>query len=322
MNAPAVAQTIQSATQRARPHHPVTRHAQRRNKILHIQSVAAHPVKPAGFAHEQPAALQADIDFAARIQRQRRGRTAGQPLPRPQDVHGLGTQLHQAATGRAEPEIPLAILADGPDVIRPAALTQDHRLETVVFKTKQSPAAGADPDAPVPAFAQTPDAHRGRFRTAEIIEAFSLGQVDQVGVAEGPQISLPVLVSAEVFRAASLALRLKGVRGDVSVDDPAHSIPRGDPHRSGSRHIHPGNQFIRQAVLLGEGLKMLSGPKVQSGLAADPNLTMAVGCETRHRVIQESVRLGVMLQSALGQLKQSVLLGADPQMAVAVFAQG
>src|ERR1022692_432416 len=173
-------------------------------------------------------------------------------------------QLHQAAARSPEPEIPFTIFANGPDIIWPAIFSENHGLKPVVFKTEQAAPAGADPNPPIPPFTQTPDPHGGRLGTAEIIESFAFGQVDQIGVAEGPQIAMPVLISTQIFGTASLTLGLKRIGCDVSVNEPAHPGPRGDPNRSGTRHVQTRNGFIRQTIAAGERLEFLPGPKAQS----------------------------------------------------------
>ena len=60
----------------------------------------------------------------------------GNPSPRPQNMHRLRPQLHQAAARRAQPEIAFTVFTERANIIRPTFLAQHDRLKTVVFKTK------------------------------------------------------------------------------------------------------------------------------------------------------------------------------------------
>ena len=284
------------------------------------QPASGHFGKPAGFTREKPVAMNAHIDPSLRIDRQGRGQARRQTLPRLHHLHGLRTQLHQAAAKGAQPEVPFAVLANGPHIIGPMPLPENHRLKTVVRKTEQAPAARADPQPPVAPLAQTPDANGGRLGTPEIIKPLPLRQVDQVRVAERPQIPPPVLVHPQIFRAAPLAVRLQFIGNKVSVHKPAHPTARRDPHRARPRHIHARDKQVRQPLGLGEPLEGPIPPPVQPGWRAHPHPSLPVRRQTRHALIQQPVGHCESADASVGQFKQTILLRANPQTTVAVLA--
>src|SRR5262249_48604737 len=146
------------------------------------------------FSNIQPVAFEPEINVVAGIQRQGGWHADRQALCRVNGFHLLRLPLHQSATRGPQPKIPLAIFKNGADIERPSEVPEQYGLEAVFGEANQSTATGSDPNTPIVSLAQTPNANRRRLIAAEMVEALSFGEVDQVSVAKGPQVALAIFV--------------------------------------------------------------------------------------------------------------------------------
>src|ERR1017187_914678 len=117
----------------------------------------------------------------------------------------------------------------------------------------------------MPALAQTPDAQgRKVVAAAKMIEMLALRQVDQVSVAERPQVAGAVFIDTQGFGISARTVRLKRKGSDLSVRELAHAAARGDPKRAGTGNVKIGNKVAGQSVLGSEPRQPVFGQPVQT----------------------------------------------------------
>src|ERR1051326_5902674 len=164
----------------------------------------------------------------------------------------MRAQLRESSAGGSEPKIAFAIFADGSNIVRPAQLAENDRLKAIVVEAKQASSARPNPEAAIVALAQTPDAHRACFVSSKVIEAFVIGEIDQVSVAEGPQVAAAIFINSKILRTASLAVGLQSVGNQMPVNKTAHPGARCDPDCARTSDMYTRHEVVGKAIARGE----------------------------------------------------------------------